>query len=214
MANSLVCFRLALYGSKSMLYMLVHLAISLVFELGLNKVPIHESTPSLLTIGCVMPTATPPSPTRSMAERRAVLACFFITSQYVIAQHHDGERLPLTKTHSISYHIAKNDALRWTTHLNECLEVLFVQPEWTGDRTLAQLVRMQLVLERMVLTGWYHDTMNTAGPKLPSSAYLHTLHAELATVRASFTAEEEATGASCWVHTTEWQSRLILPQMS
>ena len=76
------------------------------------------------------------------------------------------------------------------------MEVLCAQPEWTGDRTLAQLVRMQLVLERMVLTGWYHDTMNAAGPKLPASAYLHTLHAELATVRAGFTDGEEAGGKS------------------
>jgi len=98
--------------------------------------------------------------------------------------------------HSISYHTAKVDTLRWTPHLSECLEVLSTQPEWAGDRTLAQLVRMQLVTERMMVTVLYNDTMDVDSPKLPPSAYLHTLHADLARIRAQYTPDEDAAGLS------------------
>jgi hypothetical protein len=104
--------------------------------------------------------------------------------------------------HSVSYHTAKIDSLRWTPHLSECLEVLSTQPEWTGDRTLAKLVRMQLVIERMVLAGWYHEFMDEANPRLPPSAYLHTSHAELASIRAQFTPDEDAASSSSYYSTT------------
>ena len=69
-------------GSKALLSKLTQIALSLVFELGLNRAP--EYTP-LIPIGWPQLTAPSNTPIRSMAERRAVLACFFITSQCVIS---------------------------------------------------------------------------------------------------------------------------------
>ena len=81
--------------------------------------------------------------------------------------------------------------------------MLSTQSEWAGDRTLVQLVRMQLVIERMMVTVLYHDTMDVTSPLLPPSAYLHALHADLATVRAQYTPDDDAAGLSFEYRATE-----------
>jgi hypothetical protein len=61
-----------------MLSMLASLAKSLVFDLGLNKVP---AEPYLSA--CLRKAIHPPPKEKTHVERRAVLACFLLTSQLV-----------------------------------------------------------------------------------------------------------------------------------
>jgi len=67
---------------KPFLSVLTQLAISLVFDLGLNKRPFRD--PDVMfnfkPNGCPKPS---PSTVRTMEERRAVLGCFLITSMYI-----------------------------------------------------------------------------------------------------------------------------------
>lgn len=61
-----------------MLTVLASLAKSLVFDLGLNKVPAEPY------IAACLKTQNYPAPReKTLEERRAVLACFYITSQSV-----------------------------------------------------------------------------------------------------------------------------------
>ena len=49
---------------------------------------------------------------------------------------------------SISIFLHKIDTLRWTPHLDECLQVLSQEKECPGDELLVQQVRMQRIAER------------------------------------------------------------------
>ncbi|KAH8810878.1 hypothetical protein F5884DRAFT_672828 [Xylogone sp. PMI_703] len=98
------------------------LAISLVFDLGLNK-PIPKDN-QLLPCG-----TSKFSSHRTMEERRAVLGCFLITS-------------------SISLFLHKVDTLRWTPHMDECLQILEQKRECPNDEILVQQVRLALIAEK------------------------------------------------------------------
>ena len=64
---------------KPMLSAMASLAKSLVFDLGLNKIP---SEPYISA--CLKRSFHPPPREKTLEERRAVLACFYLTSQYVV----------------------------------------------------------------------------------------------------------------------------------
>ncbi|KAK0671921.1 hypothetical protein QBC41DRAFT_353834 [Cercophora samala] len=83
---------------KPILSLLASLAKSLVFDLGLNKVP---SEPYISA--CLKTAFHPPPREKTMEERRAVLACFLLTSQ-------------------ISHSLKRLDALTWTSHMEESLQ--------------------------------------------------------------------------------------------
>ena len=40
------------------------------------------------------------------------------------------------------------DGLRWTSHLNDCLNYLNENPEWQGDQLLAAQIRIQLLIDQ------------------------------------------------------------------
>ncbi|KAH7333048.1 Zn(II)2Cys6 transcription factor [Rhexocercosporidium sp. MPI-PUGE-AT-0058] len=101
------------------------LAVSLVFDQGLNK-QVRKDFRPLFCVKANFPRA--PSP-RTMEERRAVLGCFLVTSV-------------------ISSFVQKIDALRWTLHMDECLQVLDERKECFNDEILVQQVRLQLITER------------------------------------------------------------------
>ena len=96
---------------------------------------------------------------QTMEERRAVLGCFLITS-------------------IISSFLQKIDALRWTPHLDECLEILDEQQECLTDEILVQQVRMQLIIERVGAV--------SENSKTPMSFYLQPLRSQLEEVRNNF----------------------------
>ncbi|KAL2265989.1 hypothetical protein VTJ83DRAFT_5341 [Remersonia thermophila] len=112
-------------GDKSILSVMASLAKSLVFDLGLNKVP---SEPYISA--CLKTPFHPPAREKTQEERRAVLACFLLTSQ-------------------ISYAIKRLDSLTWTSHMDECLVALTQHREWDGDDLLAAQVKIQLIIEQL-----------------------------------------------------------------
>ena len=75
-----------------------------------------------------------------------MLGCFLITSMYV----RDIVILNHTLIASrISSFLQKIDALRWTPHMDECLQILDERKECLNDEILVQQVRLQLILEKM-----------------------------------------------------------------
>ncbi|RFU30228.1 hypothetical protein B7463_g6109, partial [Scytalidium lignicola] len=116
--------------AKPFLALFTQLAMSLVFDLGINKpVPKDwQATP------CGNSRLTTP---RTMEERRAVIGCFLITS-------------------TVALLLQKIDALRWTPHMDECLQILDERKECPNDDILVQQVRLQLIVEKMDLIP-FHD---------------------------------------------------------
>jgi hypothetical protein len=64
---------------KPILSLLASMAKSLVFDLGLNKVPGESHLAA-----CLKTPYLPPPKELTLEERRAVLACFLLTSQSVL----------------------------------------------------------------------------------------------------------------------------------
>lgn len=62
-----------------MLCVMASLANSLVFDLGLNKIPAESYISACLKI----PVYSTPPKERTLEVRRGVLACFLLTSQFV-----------------------------------------------------------------------------------------------------------------------------------
>ncbi|KAL2261813.1 hypothetical protein VTK26DRAFT_3256 [Humicola hyalothermophila] len=110
---------------KPILSVLASLAKALVFDLGLNKIP-SESYIS----ACFGRSFHPTPREKTLEERRAVLACFYVTSQ-------------------ISHSMKRLDALSWTSHMEEFLQSLSVQREWEGDDLLVAQVKIQLIVEHL-----------------------------------------------------------------
>ncbi|KAL2022475.1 hypothetical protein VTK56DRAFT_5304 [Thermocarpiscus australiensis] len=108
-----------------MLTLLASLAKSLVFDLGLNKNVREPCIAAYIKASCA------PAPKETtLEERRAVLACFVLTSQ-------------------ISHAMKRLDALAWTLQMEEFLESLSQHGEWEGDDLLVAQVKTQLVVEEL-----------------------------------------------------------------
>lgn len=126
------------------------LAVSLIFDLGLNKTPpkdIHAQSDYRFHKSQVRPV-------RSMEERRAVLGCFVASSVFVIFPKSVREKPYAEMKSRSSLHMQRIDPLLWTVHMDECLRRLTDFPECTGDTILAHLVRSQLILQKAPLSPW------------------------------------------------------------
>ncbi|KAK5662324.1 hypothetical protein OQA88_8230 [Cercophora sp. LCS_1] len=110
--------------------LLTSLAKSLIFDFCLNKPP----RPPAAAI-CLEGRVDVPAGERTMDERRAVLALFYITSQ-------------------ISQVMKRIDALTWTPSMDDCLQVLTQTPECEGDELLVALVKIQLIVEQLTRAVW------------------------------------------------------------
>ncbi|OJJ50287.1 hypothetical protein ASPZODRAFT_2117511 [Penicilliopsis zonata CBS 506.65] len=141
---------------QSRVFAMTHLAIGLVFELGLNR-PLTNRV-------CQYDCQHSSPPTRTMEERRTVVGCFLLTS-------------------TLSYFILKIDALRWTPYLNGCLQVLETQPECTNDELLVHLVQIQLVSQTGWQDGMTTASDNV---RAPPPFYLHALRSQLDQARRNF----------------------------
>ncbi|KAK0634547.1 hypothetical protein B0T17DRAFT_513611 [Bombardia bombarda] len=144
-------------ASKPCLTVFSQLAVSMVFELGLAK---SETKPETTTQPPNYPCGTlryaRPRTPRTMEERRAVLGCFLATSM-------------------ISSFLQKTDALRWTPHMDECLEVLEERKECPNDRTLVEQVRLQLIVERIsIRTNSHEGGLDLTEPASPSLEGLYS----------------------------------------
>ncbi|MCJ1386882.1 hypothetical protein MMC17_010010 [Xylographa soralifera] len=151
--------------TKPFLAIFTQLAISLVFDLGLNKFVPKD----MQVMPCVNQKYLKPVTPRTMEERRAVLGCFLITS-------------------IISSFLQKTDALRWTPHMDECLQMLDEREECLNDEILVQQIRLQLIVEKMAL-GTPHDGANESMKhREPTSVYLEHLHSQLQSVKTNLLA--------------------------
>ncbi|KAE9369122.1 hypothetical protein N431DRAFT_412898 [Stipitochalara longipes BDJ] len=148
--------------SKPFLSVFTQLAASLVYDLGLNR-PVPKDTQAL---PCLKEKFFKPTTPRTMEERRAVLGCFLITS-------------------IVSSFLQKIDALRWTPHMDECLQILDEAKECHNDLILVQLVRLQLIVEKLA-------ARMPHGGAIESSEYRgdgSSLHSQLQDIKLQLLAE-------------------------
>lgn len=147
--------------SKPFLTVFTQLAMSLVFEFGLNK-PVPKDTQ---LVPCVKEKYSRHPTPRTMEERRAVLGCFLVTS-------------------IISSFLQKIDALRWTPHMDECLQALDERKECLNDEILVQQVRLQLLIEKTALSTLHDGAMKSAEhTREPSSLYSESIHSQLQDIK-------------------------------
>ncbi|KAL4923694.1 transcription factor domain-containing protein [Aspergillus undulatus] len=140
----------------------------LVLDMGLNRPPPQNSDiPSAQFIRTGSGSCRPwVSLVRTMAERRAVLGCFLVCS-------------------NLAQTLGRTDSIRWTPHMQECLDVLNEKKEVPGDALLVRLVRAQLVVDKVVKDlGHEGDRINERGSgRAPVSFYIRGLHTQLDDVR-------------------------------
>ncbi|KAI0104437.1 hypothetical protein F4814DRAFT_452551 [Daldinia grandis] len=138
------------------LTLFTQLAISLVFDLGLTKPVLKDPELTL----CWNKKYSRPAIPRTMEERRAVLSCFLITS-------------------IVSSFLQKIDALRWTPHMDDCLQILSDEKECPNDEVLVLQVRLQLIIEKT------NQQASHDGAREPTYTYLESLHSQLQNVEES-----------------------------
>ena len=87
---------------------------------------------------------------------------------------------------SISSYLHKTDSLRWTPQLYDCLRQLSEDPECPEDEVLVLCVRMQLVVEKAVLSDWYENVFESS-PRFQATPLLlfQTAFAQLEEVKNS-----------------------------
>ena len=127
---------------------------------------------------CAIGWKQPDLTTRSLEERRAVLGCFLITSWYVnhseLKGMYDGTNKLIS---SVALTMFRIDALRWTPHMEESLQILTDAKECPEDELLVTLVRIQLVMDKV-----HHHRRDSDG-QLPSLMYTKSFQAQLEAVR-------------------------------
>lgn len=150
---------------KPFFNMWTQLAASLAIELGLNKPPPGDGA-----YFCYM-SAWPYSknPTakreRTMLERRAILSTFLMTSW-------------------ITASFRKSDTMKWTSHMDECLRILELEPEWDGDKLLTCQVRCQLIAEQIFDSPWSNGILNDGSKPGAPEYFTKALKLQLQEVRA------------------------------
>ncbi|KAK4225743.1 hypothetical protein QBC38DRAFT_253086 [Podospora fimiseda] len=139
---------------RPILCVMASLAKSLVFDLGLNKIPCEP-----YIAYCLRTPFNPAPREKTQDERRAVLACFLVTSQ-------------------VSHSLKRLDALNWTPHMDECLLQLSQRREWEGDDLLVAQVKVQLIVEQL-------NRFTAQSPdNTPPYYYVSALHTQLQTIKA------------------------------
>jgi hypothetical protein len=177
---------------KPFLSVFTQLAQALVFDLGLNK-PLPKDPDTMLNFnshGCPRPLL---STVRTMEERRAVLSCFLVSSMYVFFSLCFSESQ--ANIFSISSYLQRIDALRWTPHMDECLQTLAEKQECPTDEVLVQQVRLQLIVEKVTQARWHDGEIENAGPvRAPPAFYLKALQSQLQEVKRKLPPESQQNG--------------------
>ncbi|GKT52447.1 uncharacterized protein ColSpa_12628 [Colletotrichum spaethianum] len=175
-------------GNKPFMCLFCQIAIGLVFDLGLSRDPLDGLNPFLCwkaaqeradrdKTGVVPQTLYVKSQMpRTMEQRRAVVACYLVTS-------------------AIASFLGKMDPLRWTSHMDECLQILDSQPESSSDRSLVALVKMQLLKDEAAKLSFRSDAPLDAidGSKPPAAMYVKLLKAQLQRIIQSLPPELQST---------------------
>lgn len=80
----------------------------------------------------------------------------------------------------VASYFQRLESLRWTPYLEECLQVLTETMEYSSDALLVQLVRSQLIVERVGQAPWHDANLDaTSSAKAPTQFYLKALLAQL-----------------------------------
>ncbi|WQF80723.1 Putative zn(2)Cys(6) fungal-type DNA-binding domain-containing protein [Colletotrichum destructivum] len=186
-------------GNKPFMCLFCQIAIGLIFDLGISRDPLDGLNPFLCwkaaqeratqeKTGMVCPTLYVKSQMpRTMEQRRAVVAGYLVTS-------------------AVASFLGKMDPLRWTSHMDECLQILDEQPESPSDRSLAALVKMQLLKDEAGKLSSRSDAMLEAmdGPKTPMAMYVKVLQTQLQRIIQSLPSELQSTDSIiAQLHCTE-----------
>ncbi|KAH9900205.1 hypothetical protein F4778DRAFT_740680 [Xylariomycetidae sp. FL2044] len=141
-------------GSVKSMSRLTQLAMTIVFELGLNKPPMTRTqTLSVKTLSDQDPASSPV--VRSWEETRAVLGCFLISS-------------------IMSSYLGRIDAMQWTSYMSESLEVLSQHSDCPSDLILASQVRLELISR---------EFENAKEANIPPAFYLKAFQSKLDNVK-------------------------------
>lgn len=142
--------------SKPISQPVMMLAMSLAYDLGLNR-PIPSDPVTVMlnfnSQGCPKPVFAGHSLIRTMEERRTILGLFFISSVY-------------------ANYFGRIDHLPWTSYLEECLQLLEEKMEVATDAILIQLVRIQLLCNRVATISWKTTSV-------PQSFFVKSLASDL-----------------------------------
>ncbi|PYI02701.1 hypothetical protein BO78DRAFT_432656 [Aspergillus sclerotiicarbonarius CBS 121057] len=152
---------------KSSLCIYAQVAIGLVFELGLNKPPppdLSMAVSNCNAVGHLPGLKASISTRRTMDERRAVLSCFVLTS--IIAQF-----------------LGRMDGLRWTDHMQECLDILVRSEESAGDGVLVQLTRTRLLADQILQGPWSEGLYGPHPAHTLPAFHLKALRSRLETIK-------------------------------
>ncbi|KAJ5545930.1 hypothetical protein N7494_003515 [Penicillium frequentans] len=134
-----------------------HMLMGIICDMGINKaVPKDLST--LQAFKCAVGWQPQISTTRTLEERRAVLGCFLITS-------------------SVALNLNRIDALRWSPHMEESLTFLTESHECPEDEILVNLVKIQLVADKV------YQARRDGDDQLLSRFYIKSFQAQLDIVR-------------------------------
>ena len=102
---------------------------------------------------------------------------------------------PRLITFRISSFIQKIDALRWTPHMEECLQIVDERKECPNDEILVQQVRLQLLVEKMGQGTGRDGTMDSpAHTRGPPSLYSETLYSKLQDIKTHLLNQPQTDG--------------------
>ncbi|KAH6653168.1 hypothetical protein BKA67DRAFT_659807 [Truncatella angustata] len=138
-----------------------NLANSLVQDLRLDQPFVVNSNNS-----CWFPNTLPPRAPQTNEQRRAVIGTFVMCS-------------------SIS-NFLRIDVVRWTSHMDVCLEKLAAEPEYFGDELLVAMARVKLIIEDIARVTWKCADYEFSSPPW---MYIKPLRDRLAQLKRSLTPE-------------------------
>ncbi|KAJ5949626.1 hypothetical protein N7454_001210, partial [Penicillium verhagenii] len=145
------------FSKRPFLNLYTHMIMGIICDLGINKaVPKDLST--LQAFKCAVGWQQNINTARTMEERRTVLGCFLITS-------------------SVALTLNRIDALRWSPHMEENLNILMESKECPEDEILVNLVRIQLVVDKV------YQARRDGDDQLLSRFYIKSFQAQLDVVR-------------------------------
>ncbi|KAK3497482.1 uncharacterized protein B0T23DRAFT_426590 [Neurospora hispaniola] len=135
---------------------LIHLAASLVSDLGLNRDPKVQERVSVMVLY-----PDDPKP-RTNEERRALLGLWYIAS-------------------TISVAFGKLESIRYSPYIQQCLNELQESKEFETDGVLVHMVQLQRLMEKIAQVNSKTELTESIGgiARAPDAAYMSTFQSEL-----------------------------------
>ncbi|KAH8166020.1 hypothetical protein CIB48_g2229 [Xylaria polymorpha] len=193
-----LCFKPTLSAVMSM-------ATSIVTDLRIDR-PAQEDDPRV--INCFKSNdfvKVPYSAVRTIEERRATLACYVFCSS-------GGAFL-------------RGPSMRWTSHMEDSLNLLASNPEWEGDQILVLMVRIRKLADNIIqaqatwasdsepsgtfkppvtmYVKYYHQWLQKIRDQLPESLKDNRLATSLIMSAEMFISEIPFSNSTCWGHLPE-----------